>query len=279
VTQPTLEAGRTTIPSLALLVLVACSTPTAPQPAEQPAGPVYVLVGPTISPDSALRLVETWGGTVDMGGAPVTGALVVRSSPQLLQQSRGVTIRNCFGGWTGGLSMAPGVSAYFLTLADCLVLSPVVMDRMHNSVIRNVWMPAGGLVLTGAAYYNRIENLYAAGDCITFTAAPGPSLGSNHNQVVGGRCQGTITIGAHVQDIDLTGIAFEGCTGTCLRIAGTRIHVGFNRMECNSPIGIELLAGSDGWIDEQYWSSCAARIVFNGADPLNWVIRPQPPQQ
>lgn len=244
-----------------------------------PQTPVYVLASSYPTLDSALRVVETWGGTLDLGGVPRTGALQVRASSQLAQQSRGVTIANCFGGWTGGLSVAPGVSAYFLTLRDCLVLSPLEMHGMFNSTVENVWMPQGGLTLTGGSYYNVIRNLYAGGPCVTFTAASGPSLGANHNAIQGGRCQGTVSIGANVQDIDITGMAFEGCTGVCLKIAGTRIHVGFNRFECDSPVGIELLAGSDGWIDEQYWSSCGTRIVFNGADPLNWRIAPQPAQQ
>lgn len=263
-----------------LLLLAACQATTAPQEPPPPPDPTsaFVLVSAKISPDSALRLVEPNGGTVDMGGGPVTGAMVVRSSPNLLNQVRGVQITNCFGGWTGGLSVAPNVSAYFLTLSNCLVLSPIVMDRMYNSTIENVWIFGAGVTLTGASYYNRIVNLYAAGDCITFTAASGPSLGANHNQVVGGRCQGTITIGAFVQDIDIHDVAFEGCTGACLKIAGTRIHIGFNRFECASPIGIELEKGSDGWIDAQVWSSCGTRISFNGADPADWHIEAQPPQ-
>lgn len=257
---------------------IGCGDSIMAAPAPDAPRPRYVFAADYPTLDSALRVVEPWGGTLDLGGVARTGALLVRSSPHLVNQSRGVRITNCFGGWTGGLRMAPGVSGYFLTLSECLMLSPLVMDRMFNTTIENVWFYGAGITLTGPAYYNTIRNAYAAGPCVTFTAATGPSLGSNHNRIEGGRCQGTVEVGAYVQDIDITGMAFEGCTGSCLRIAGSRVHVGFNRFECASPVGIELLPGSDGWIDEQVWSSCGVRILFAGADPANWRIAPQPPQ-
>jgi hypothetical protein len=244
----------------------------------------YVRVSDYPTAQAALDAVSVWGGVLDMEGVPRTVSLELRASPMLVGQVRFVTITNCGGGLTPEsgkpvLRVASGVHAYFTTLSECLVLGPVVMDRMHNATVRNVWMPTGGLSLTGAAYYNRIENLYAGGNCLTATATGGPSTGPNHNQLIGGRCQGTVTIGSQVQDWIIEGVAFEGCAGTCLSLAGTRLWIGNNRFECAAPVGIDLLIGSDGWIGEQYWSSCGVRIRFNGADAGAWSIAPQPNQQ
>ncbi len=265
-----------------LLLAFRCGDRMLPQSASAPPrAQVQASDYPTL--DAALREVEKYGGTLDLEGIPRTWSAVLQASPHLVAQVRFVTIENCGGGLSPVLGqpvlrVAAGVSAYFVTFRNCLVLGPIVADRMFNSTFENLWMPRGGLTFTGAAYYNRIVNLYAGGNCITATAAAGPSQGSNHNQVVGGRCQGTVTIGANVQDWSIEGMAFEGCRGACLSLAGTRISVGFNRFECASPVGIDLLGG-DGWIAPSYWSSCGTRIRFRGTDTLSWAIGRQPDHQ
>jgi hypothetical protein len=245
--------------------------------------PQVVRVSEYPSADSALRVVEVHGGTLDMEGRPASVAFQIRASPLLSSppQSRFVTITNCGGGLSplkgqSVLKAAPGVSVYFFTLSKCLVRGPVDFSRFYNSTIQDVWMPTGGLSLTGAAFYNRFVNLYAGGKCLTATAPGGPSSGPNHNQIEGGRCQGTVTIGPNVQDWQVNGVAFEGCQTVCLSLAGTRLYVGNNRFECASPVGIDLLAGSDGTINTSYWSSCGVQIRFRGADPLAWTISSQP---
>lgn len=249
-------------------------------------GPQSVRVSDYPSPDSALRSVERYGGTLDMEGKPASVSFQIHASPGLTNppQSRFVTITNCGGGLSpvGGrpvLSAAPGVSVYFFTLSKCLVHGGIDFSRFHNSTIQDVWMPTGGLSMTGAAYYNRIVNLYAAGNCLTATATGGPSSGPNHNQIEGGRCQGTVTIGAQVQDWQVNGMAFEGCGRVCLSLAGTRLYIGNNRFECAGPTGIDLLAGSDGVINPSYWSSCTVKIRFRGAERRAWTISPQPRSQ
>jgi hypothetical protein len=155
-------------------------------------------------------------------------------------------------------------------------------SRTYNSTFRALWIlpPSGQPAITigGPAHYNVFETLYLGGRFdVVGDGTPG---GPNTNTLRDSRIQSTVSIGPGVQNWRIAGNAFESCGAVCLSLAGTRIDVqSGNRFECAGPVGIDLLAGSDGWIAPSYWSSCGVRIRFSGADPAGWVIAAQPPQQ
>jgi hypothetical protein len=238
--------------------------------------------------DSALRAVEVRGGTLDFNGLACTAAIELHSSPLLLNQVRFVRLTNCGGGLNApaGLPVfrvAAGVAAYFVEVDNCLILGTVDASRVYSSTFRQLWIlpPAGqdALRLVGPAYYNVFAGLYVGGPIVAQSSG-GVYDGPNTNTLRESRIQSTVTIGANVQNWRIRDNAFEGCGAVCLSLAGTRLEVGSgNRFECAGPVGIDLLAGSDGVIETQYWSSCGIRVRLSGADPLNWRIAPQPGQQ
>lgn len=272
-----------------LLALAACHAPASTAP---PDGPLTVRVRDYPSADSALRVVEVRGGTLDFQGIAPSGPLVIRSSPLLIHQVRGVRITNCLLGWSGVpvgtplLQLAPGVSGYFLEIDHCLMNGQLRFDRFFNSTFHDLWFPGNrfdgygnpepGLLGVGPAYYNMFRQLYAGGLCLD--AEPDQQgLGPNTNQIDGFRCQGTIRIGSGVQDWIIRASALEGCGTVCLQIAGVQVSLeAGNRFECNAPVGIALLPGSSGRIEPQDWEGgCAAKIAWQGADPKGWRIADQ----
>lgn len=279
-----------------LLLLAACGSPalpTAPDP-----GPValairisdYGVTGvgdETVKVNQALAVAALSGGTVDFQGKHVTAAMVIPATPNLIGQVRSVVLTNCMGSITAPagqsvLRVEPGLSAYFIEVNHCLLLGSVDFSRMFNSRFVSVWIlpPAGqwGMTASGPSYYNTIESSYIGGPLsVRAISTGGPATGPNTNRLIGNRIQGTVLIGAGVQNWIVDGNAFESCGPVCLDLAGTRLDVrSGNRFE-GAVDGIVLRAGSDGWIAPQYWSSISGlRIKFDGADPLAWSIAPQP---
>lgn len=280
---------------LVLLLLVSCGT--APTDPEGP-GPVTLafkasdfgvtgIGDETAKVNQALAAVAVSGGTLDMQGKHITAAMVIPATPNLIGQVRNVQITNCMGSITAPagqpvLKVADGLDAYFVEVSHCLLLGSVVMDRMYNARLEAVWIlpPAGqwAISATGPSYYNVVRDSYLGGPLsMRFVSTGGPATGPNTNRIEGNRIQGTVQIGTGVQNIIVDGNAFESCGAVCLDLSGVRLDIrSGNRFE-GSVDGIILRAGSDGWIAPQYWSSITGlRIKFDGADPLNWQIAPQP---
>lgn len=283
----------------ALLLLAACGTVT--RPTEPDPGPValaiqvsdYGVTGvgdETVKVNQAIAAAALSGGTVDFEGKHVTAAMVIPATPNLIGQVRAVRLTNCMGSVTAPagqpvLRVAAGLDAYFLEVSHCLLLGSVDYGRMFNSRFVGVWIlpPSGqwGMTASGPAYYNTIESSYIGGPLsVRGLSTGGPATGPNTNRLVGNRIQGTVLLGAGVQNWIVDGNAFESCGMVCLDLAGTRLVVAAgNRFE-GAVDGIVLRAGSDGWIAPQYWSSITGlRIKFDGADPLGWQIATQPGQQ
>lgn len=282
-----------------LLILAACGT--APTPTEPGPGPNlfairvsdYGVTGvgdESVKVNQAIAAAALSGGVVDFEGKHLTAAMVIPATPNLIGQVRGVVLTNCMGSITAPagqpvLRVAAGLDAYFLEVSHCLLLGSVDYSRMFNSRFVSVWVlpPAGQWAYTasGPAYYNTIESGYIGGPlALRALSTGGPATGPNTNRLLGTRVQGTVLIGAGVQNWIIDGNAFESCGAVCLDLSGTRLDIrSGNRFE-GAVNGIVLRAGSDGWIAPQYWSSISGlRIKFDGADPLAWSIAPQPPPQ
>lgn len=230
--------------------------------------------------------------TFDFDGLSVTANVVIPASAGVTGQSRQLTIRGCATLTAATAApvfrMADSISAYFLTIEDCLLKAQtegVRFDRMFESEFRQVWVtgPAGMIAFhgVGAAHGNIFQQVYTTGAVgVKAEATGGASSGPNSNRIRDSRFQSAtgVWIGESVQDWIIEGNLFETCTVVCLRLDGTRLLVDAqNRIECAGPLGIVLGPRSDGVIGTQYWSSCAKRI---GADPLEdiaaWRIDTQP---
>lgn len=230
--------------------------------------------------------------TIDFDGLSVTANVVIPASAGLTGQSRLLTLRGCATVTAATAApvfrMADSISAYFLTIADCLLKAQtegVRFDRMYESEFQHVWVtgPVGMIAFhgVGAAHGNRFEQVYAGGGVgVKAEATGGASSGPNSNRIRDSRFQSAtgVWIGESVQDWIIEGSLFETCTVVCVRLDGTRLLLGAqNRIECAGPLGILLGPRSDGVIGTQYWSSCNQRI---GADPgediAAWRIDTQP---
>lgn len=246
---------------------------------------------PTV--DQALRAVEIWGGTLDLGGIPRNVNLQLHASPVLVGQVRFVKITNCGGGLSPAhpgpvLSVAPGVDGYFVELDRCLVLGTINFSHLFNSRFTDTWVfcqsTEVAYIAQGPAHYNTWDGgVIGCGVGIQANATNGPSTGPNSNTVRGVRFSGVrygMILGPFVQDWIIDGDQFETCTSACLELQGTRLVLrSGNRFECAGPTGVRLDTPSDGIIETQYWSSCGRTIDLGTADPKNWVIASQPPQQ
>ena len=284
--------------TLNVKTLCACTAADAAQTAPAPAGYYHASdFGITGTGDESGKVNAALAtlpatSTFDFDGLSVTANVVIPASAGVAGQSRQLTIRGCATLTAATAApvfrMADSVSAYFLTIEDCLLKAQtegVRFDRMFESEFRHVWVtgPADMIAFhgVGAANDNVFEQVYTGGAVgVKAEATGGASTGPNSNRIRDSRFQSAtgVWIGEFVQDWIIDGSLFETCGVVCVRLDGTRLLVDAqNRIECAGPLGIILGPRSDGVIGTQYWSSCVKRI---GADPLAdiaaWRIDNQP---